>query len=228
MSNNERSEGAALQFQNNFDLEEFLAYLLPGAVYLSAVLLAFPVELQSLKNTYSSIAPDLAVGFVFTLVFLAISLLFGHIFSVISRFVWRNILHLVFDDPELMIFKNNHKVITQSIKIKIDEKFQALFSLDPKKEDVKASFPKIVRSYVLLNSEKSAEIRKVTVRSRLMCANFMTPIVLILLSSPSFMKVQHYFAAILILILLFVRQYYLDTREARELYLAFLALPMPK
>jgi len=212
-----------MQFQNRFDIEEFLAYLLPGATFTALVALNGHAEFLALRQNWSSVLPDLTYGFVITLIFLSISMLFGHVFSVISRFVWRKMLHLAFGDPENIIFKENNRLFAKTIRTEIFEKFKFLFGFEPTDNSVKPLVSKLIRSYVLSENNSAADIRQVTVRSRLLCANFLSPIAIAVFFQPSWLDCKITWIAVIVFVLLFVRQHYLDSREARDIYLAFLS-----
>lgn len=209
--------------QANFDLEEFIAYLLNGSLLLIAVNQYIPLSgiLFSIEIFKADSLPQNVVN---TLVFAAAAILGGHISSIISRYIIRHLIWRFVERPRNLPFTSEGSNFwTQNLRETIQRKTNQVFNeLDVELNS--RSSPRLIRSYVLCHSREISEIRVRIVRARSLCANAVFPL---LLFSGGLIWAQSYLLGAVLAVcalLLALKQHDLDTREWKEIYLGFLAL----
>lgn len=233
-----------LQFQNTFDLDEFLAYLFPGSLFLGVLLLNDGRGVFDAYATAANQTSELFIGAMVFVVFLGASLICGHVFSIISRVLWRPLLNwLAGEDPERAIFhlKKEDRIappkwplgrvfgrldafFTVELNAKLDAAFQQVYGSSIGDKGIRPAVPRMIRSYAFANSARANASREQIVRSRSICANLATPVLFLAATGPFDMDWIWRVGLLACGILLLCKQRDLDLREAKETYLYFLAI----
>jgi hypothetical protein len=176
-----------LQF-GGFDFDEFISYLIPGSLFVGALVL--PENAIALGEIISGIdsGSNSNSTILKFFVFIGASLITGHFFSVISRYVWRPLTYLfVSGDPAFAIFSknaNSNQFFTDELNELIAKKFKEIFGEELSSPHLRRSIPRLIRSYVFAKDERAFARREKIVRSRLLCANFVTPLVVLSIVLP--------------------------------------------
>lgn len=222
-----------MQFQNNFDLEEFLAYLLPGFLFWLGVAISYPDALASTFVPLKDRTSELLAGFILSVSFIAASLLAGHVFSFVSRRVWQPFVNIFGADPERVIFTHLRgrssaalrAFFSPSILLLIKARFQQIYGVDYDTDEVAPATPRMIRAAVAREGSAVTATRQQVVRARALCSNMVTPVLilpwLLPLAAPSWVTIT---IGILIAAMLLLKQRELDVREVKETYLAFIAI----
>lgn len=218
-----------MKFQNTFDIEEFLAYLLPGFLLLATFILNDPARLDKVISTTTEERAEFLTGFILSIQFVTISVLLGHASSVVARHVVRPMMNRLLGDPEECLTRGATPfglatVFTPEIKAIIRKQFEQRFGLESMSPNVQKSVPRLIRNYVFQNAERVELLRQKIVRQRAICANMIPPLILILVWRPLNIDGNAILWIVAILGLLIAKQRDLDIRETKEIYLNFLAL----
>jgi hypothetical protein len=214
--------------QVNFDLDEFIAYILNGGLVLVALNGLIPIDvITQLDTFFPADAGASAVGK--TVLIAALSLLAGHISSVFARRVLRPLIRRMSKASRLKPWENGHwkkggsAFWTEELCKNLQTAFvQAFPSLTV--EGSKLAAPRLVRSFVIQRSSAVRETREHIVRARSLCANAILPLGLFVglaVQGDTFVIAGLLVAAICVLI---SKQTDLDHREWKEIYTGFLAL----
>ena len=211
--------------QLTFDIDEFISYLLNGSLLLFALIYLY----QNQQLFYFSGNADyfLKMGLtIHTIGFIALSFLLGHISSVFSRNIVRNLIWRFVKRPREIPFVRyssafwtpyfNHRVRELA-----EQKF-ALHQLNP--YTMQKIAPRIIRSYALERSVTLRDTRNRIVRSRALCANSILPLVVFGISS--ILSGNNYLLSVIILAVfaMMMKQHDLDEREWKEVYTYFITI----
>lgn len=219
-----------MQFQNNFDLEEFLAYLLPGFGCCVLLYVKWGPEIQHFTPLLSKYGSETLILFLSIVFFITLSFAIGQLCSVFSRFALRPIIHRLYFDPEFSIIasrqkrKVERKFYPPTITQLISEKFLKIFGFDMNAPEVQIAVPRLIRAYVLTRAPTALAIRDRIIRSRSLCANFVAPVLLTIVLFAANLGFLHSFMLVGCALALIIRQVSLDIRESKELYTEFLSL----
>jgi hypothetical protein len=143
-----------MQVHNNFDLEEILAYIVPGFLFLSVLLVQYS---GFVSVPYDTIGKGTSEFFAVTLalvLFIAVSMILGHIFSLASRFVWRSLINTLFGDPENAIFERCHPFFTPRLNDLLATRFQQIFDVPMTDGAIRLAVPRLIRSVVVTRSDR--------------------------------------------------------------------------
>ena len=216
-----------MQFQNNFDLEEFLAYLLPGFLFLGWYILEYKTAIASISQAFPAGTSDFFIVFVLIVLFVTVSVILGHVFSLASRFVWRTLTNRFVGDPEQLVFSSNDGFFSPPLNALIAGRFLQVFGVEMTEVSIRRAVPRLVRSYVFTQSPPAATSRERIVRSRSICSNLVTPLLAIAVLGGLGMSVTARIILVAAALLLLLKQRDLDVRESKEIYLTFVALTEP-
>lgn len=218
-----------MQFQNNFDLEEFIAYLLPGFLFLGSIAIERATTLNGLLVALDKLSSGFVGGFVFVVMFVTLSLILGHVSSVFTRSVQRPLINAIFGDPEEAILNEGRttaltRFFTPELSSAIRDRFEAVFGLDPLAAGIRPAVPRMIRGYVFERSENTTSIRRQIVRHRAICGNLVVPVLATTLYGSIAIGPLGYLGALAIAGALLWKQRDLDVRESKEIYLNFLVI----
>lgn len=228
-----------MQFQNNFDLEEFLAYLLPGFLVLGFSTLLNIEILTTLQQRFSSTNSGIEFTFLFIVIFVTASIVVGHGISFLVRKVVRWAMNRALSDPEELIAtdplsKGAAKFLDSEAVKWLQTEFAATFGKSPTEVAIKQLAPRLIRTYVFEESARIGATRDAIVRHRSICANLAVALILVAglvwfdAASGAFFPPLAAAAKIgLLLVLasiLLAKQRDLDIRETKEIYIGFLVL----
>lgn len=211
-------------FHNSFDLNEFLAYLLPGSLLLIAAHYFFGPALAAIFA--SQIAPLTTSAGVLGLVsYFAAALAAGHLASVWTRVIMRPLSRLINRNARMLpLGASESKFYGPGVKAAIQERFSSTFKMKLEDPAVSAAAPRLIRSYVLQNSQTTTAARDQIVRARSLCGNLTLPLLvfaLILIQQRNYILAA--LTAVTVVALVY-KQADLDIREWKEIYTGFLAL----
>lgn len=164
-----------MQFQNNFDLEEFLAYLLPGFLMLGVLIFEYKGWFAGLYQALPPGTSEFFSVFLLIVLFVTVSVVLGHVFSLVSRFVWRTLTNLLCGDPEKAIFAAKHRYFTPTLNQLIAGRFAHVFGIAMNEQGIRNAVPRLIRSYVFTRSQTAAVSRERIVRSRAICSRASPP-----------------------------------------------------
>jgi hypothetical protein len=219
-----------MQFQNNFDLEEFLAYLLPGFVCSLLVFSRWSSEIAAFVPSLNRYGPEYAILFICITLFITVSLALGHLCGLFARNLLRPFLNLLLGDPEQSIILSRQRRWTDKgfysapFLEAVSARFKSVFGLTLDDRLLWKAAPRLIRSYVIVRSPIVAVVRDRVVRSRSLCANMVLPAVAAAIIFRSELSWQLLVSLLVVAILLVVKQVSLDIRESKEIYTAFLVL----
>jgi hypothetical protein len=213
-----------MQFHNNFDLEEFLAYLLPGFLFLGILILEHKPWFATVFQVLPAGTSDFFTVFLLVVLFITISVILGHVFSLASRYVWRVLTNLLFGDPEKAIFATSDAYFTTALNQLLANRFARVFGAAMNDDGIRPAVPRLIRSYVFTRSQSASVARERIVRSRSICSNLITPILIIAALGPLNIPLSARIALAVVALLLLIKQRDLDVRESKEIYLTFAAL----
>lgn len=228
-----------MQFQNNFDLEEFLAYLLPGFLVLGFVALLNVESLVGIQQRFPGASSGIEFAFLFITLFVTASIVVGHAISFVVRKFARWAMNRVLSDPEQLIAADPQstgagKFVDNGTIQWLQTEFAATFGKEPTDPAIKQVAPRLIRAYVFEESARIGATRDAIVRHRSICANLAIALILVAglvwfdaaggaLLPPSAAAAK--IGALLILaLILFAKQRDLDIRETKEIYVGFLVL----
>jgi hypothetical protein len=226
--------GRQMQFQNNFDLEEFLAYLLPGFTCIVLLYAKWSSNFVQFVPSLNKYGPEYLILFLSIVFCVALSLALGHLCSVFSRFVIRPLLYAVLFDPEKSIIPSRQRrgieksFYSPTITKKIAERFTRIFDLDLNDPGVQASVPRLIRAYVFSKTPASLIVRDRIVRARSLCSNLIPAISLAIILFYNSLGTVYCIVLAISAALLVIKQFSLDIRESKEIYTTFLSLDVPK
>ncbi len=221
-----------MHFETNFDLDEFLAYLVPGSICSIILYIKFSPMVITVIPKLNQYGPEYAILFLFTVFFIAISLAIGHLCSVLGRNIIRPLIYLIFGDPDFSIFVFRHGFWTDKefysvpLTKAVSNRFKAAFGLAMEDRKLVRAVPRLIRSYVFLRAPMAIVVRDRIVRARSICGNLIFPTLLAIILFYADLGFVYSGALLGSAILLIVKQMSLDSRESKELYAAFLGLDM--
>jgi hypothetical protein len=202
----------------DFDLDEFLAYLLPGALVVILAHSVFGVDAARNMLDLKLPAPDYTTGVLGLLAYLGMTLAAGHVASIWSRAVVQPLVRSIAGDPQTAIFaSSDHAFYSADFRKLVYDKFKGLFNFDIDAPGMREASLQMVRAYVLKNSAAAITVRERVVRARSMCGNLTFPLILfaILLSCRGYWL--YALLALVIAGLLAAKQHLLDQREYRAI-----------
>lgn len=219
-----------LSMKINFDIDDFIAYLLSGALMLISLVQMCPSIIEIVVKNYTfSLKNQLAVEVLSILSLMSVVLLLGHVSSIFSRSHVRPLLRKFLFNPRMdALFDELYvdEFWSNEFKRKIFTNFNNKFGVDI--NECKDAAPRIIRSYVVNNNAETKEVREKIVRTRSLCSNCTLPIFVLTLTSfiqailkadPSLLPLSLTF--LLIFLYIIIKQIDLDLREWKEVYTAF-------
>lgn len=213
-----------MEFRSTFDLEDFLAYLLPGFLMLGVLIFDYRDWFAGLYQGLPPGTSEFFSAFLLIALLVTVSVVLGQIFSLVSRFVWRTLTNLLLGDPEEAIFSAKHHYFTPTLNQLIARQFARVFGASMTEEGIRDAVPRLIRSYVFTRSQNAAVSRERIVRSRSICSNLVSPVLIIAFLGPFNMNWCVRAALVLTALLLLIKQRDLDVRETKEIYLTFAAI----
>jgi hypothetical protein len=212
-----------VQFQNNFDFGEFLAYLLPGALLFFAFNLLFgrSVDLLSSGETDLLQSYGSVLGIIFVV---AISIAAGHLCSVWTRWVLRPLAWRLGGNPRLDILKSSSAFYSGEFRRRLALKFSEVVGVSMLDAEIAPAVPRLIRSHVLNKMPATFILRERHVRARGLCGNLSAPLLIFFLIFLAQGQCLLALATLLGTCALFVKQQDLDVREWKEIYTAFLTI----
>jgi hypothetical protein len=218
-----------MHFSANFDLDEFLAYLIPGGLLLAVIAW---MNFELLEHLIPKEMPKGLLGSLLTLSsVIALALASGHALSIFSRVVVRTVLNAAFGDPDDIIFRDARRsrsfgaftaYFSDEVIVAIESKFNTIFGHAASAPGYRLAAPRIIRSYVISANTAVRVQRERIVRTRAMCANLFIPCLLlaiVLFRGGGAAAGSLLFSASLLLI---AKQRILDVRETKEVYIGFI------
>jgi hypothetical protein len=201
-----------------FDIDEFLAYLLPGALVVIVGHSIFGTDAARNLLDLKLPQPDYTTGVLSLLAYLGLTLAAGHVASIWSRAVLQPLIRLIAGDPQTAIFGGSDRSFyTADFRKLVRDKFQHLYKHAIDTPGMREAAPQMIRAYVLKNSSAAITIRERVVRARSLCGNLTFP--LLLFSILIFLH-GYWLSSILplaIAVLLAAKQHVLDQREYRAI-----------
>lgn len=211
--------------QVNFDVDEFLAYLLTGCFLLVSIGRFSPHMLNDFIS-FGLSEKGVHVTFVTVVAAAALILVLGHLSSVVARGVTRSVLHGFFFNPRYMIFYSvDDKFWNRPFKQRVYDNFMTNFGYTVSGKIQSEAAPRLIRSYVLNHYPATREIRNRIVRARSLCANSVLPVTIFSLSLFKVGNIMSGSAFFILALSMLWKQHDLDIREWKEIYTAFANLP---
>ena len=165
---------------DNFDLEEFLAYLLPGAAML--MLAGYLIDVSQIAIDFRG-APTVGIyanPFLELLLYFGLALIAGHITSIWNRAVVQPILSCFKGNSSQGIFgKADQYFFSEKYRAMVAEKFRLAFGADIDSPGFNHSAEHLIRAYVFQHSSPAIAMRERIVRTRSLCGNATLPIFLL-------------------------------------------------
>jgi len=213
----------------NFDLDEFIAYLLTGGLLVLIVGKIFEKKVSHIMPIVLS-ADNPAGTLALAVIFGSFALIAGHFCSIVSRYITRNIIWFFTRRPrEIPFYNQHHKFWHPLMKTRLRHKLAQDFGSIFDKEDTEdylmqaSKFaPRLVRAKVLHECECTRTSRLRIVRARSFVANSVTPLCVLAYLFYIYEENVASGICIFISVLLMVKQHDLDKREWKEIYSAYL------
>ncbi len=206
-----------------FDLDEFLAYLLPGALLIVLGHAVFGVQAVKYLLDLKLPEPNYTTAFLSLFSYLAISLTFGHVASLWNRYVIQPIMQRIAGDPQSAIFGDiDQGFYSQHFRTLISERFARLYGADLYAPAMREAAPHMIRAHVMRTCPAAVSARDKVVRARSLCGNLTLPMILFgvqLLSKSAWLVAP---VPILVAALLAQKQHILDRREYRTISTFFI------
>jgi hypothetical protein len=207
-----------------FDLDEFLAYLLPGALL---VILAYSVfDVESVRDILNlkPIEPEFTRDLLSLSSYLGITLVAGHIASIWSRAVVQPLARKIVGDPQTAIFGgSDYAFYTADFRNLVHAKFLSVFKFPIDARGMREAAPQLIRAHVLKNNSAAITMRDRVVRTRSLCGNLTLPLILFAILLSWFGYWLEAPLPLAIAALLAAKQHLLDQREYRVINSYFIA-----
>lgn len=214
----------------NFDLEDFVAYILNGCLLIAALSMLTGITFESLTAGTSVPEGDTASFFLIG-VSMALILVAGHASSVFSRYVTRRATWWFVGSPRERPFGYSREPVfggggalwNDDLLTRLRNALDDLQTFDQDLDRIRAA-PRLIRSYVLERSERLRERRSRLVQARSVCANAVLPMLLFALHSLLNGQLAVFLMSLGTAAILLCKQHDLDRREWKEIYVGFLVL----
>ncbi len=214
----------------NFDLEDFVAYLLNGGLMVAALSMLTGTTLEKLMADVDVPAGDTSSLFLIV-VSVALILIAGHVSSVFSRYVTRRTIWWLVGSPRERpfsyanesIFGDERSLWNNELSVRLREALAVLQTFSNEQDLIRAA-PRLIRSYVLERSERLRERRNRLVQARSICANAVLPMLLFALHFLRSDQPAMVLLTLVTVVILLCKQHDLDRREWKEIYVGFLVL----
>jgi hypothetical protein len=207
-----------------FDIDEFLAYLLPGALVVILAHSIFGIDAAQNLLDLKLPQPDYTTGMLCLFAYLGISLAAGHVASIWSRAVLQPLVRSIAGDPQTAIFGGSDRFFyTADFRKLVHDKFQHLYKSAIDAPGMREAAPQMIRAHVLKNSSAAITVRERVVRARSLCGNLTFPLVLFAVPLACRGDWLHTLLPLLIAGLLAAKQHLLDQREYRAINSYFIA-----
>lgn len=219
-------------FTNNLDLDELLSYFLSGSLLIAVVVVGNPQLANELAAATGPLEGTAFAALVQFVLLSSLSLILGHILSILVRTVVRGLINKVLFDPRHAVLPSSghdagkraaSEFFTNEFRIAFSEKFQAEFG-NTLENVPESSVPRMVRSYVFSNSETATAIRERIVRARSFCGNMALSLIIGSLANVNGFGMAVHFSMWAMASFLIMKQRSLDVREAKEIYTHFLVI----
>jgi hypothetical protein len=207
----------------DFDIDEFLAYLLPGALVVILIYSIFGADSVRDVLNLKFFEPEYTRALLGLSAYLGLTLAAGHVASLWSRIVVQPLIRVVVGNPKKAIFGGSDKAFyTPELRKAISDKFANVFKFSLETAGEKAA-PLMIRAHVLQHSSAAVTIRERVVRARSLCGNLTFPLIMFVVLL--IYRGYWLFAAVpfAIAVLLAVKQHLLDRREYRAINSYFVA-----
>ncbi len=206
----------------DFDLDEFLAYLLPGALLVILGHGVFGFGLASKNLDLKLPAPEVAAAVLALFAYLGLSLAAGHVASIWTRGVLQPLVRSMAGDPQSAIFGgSDRRFYTAHFRRLVSEKFEQVFRTPM--GEMEAAAPLMIRAYVLKRSAAAITVRERVVRARSLCGNLTLPATLFVVVLLWFDQYWQAIVPLVIAAILAVKQHLLDQREYRSINSYFIS-----
>ncbi len=206
----------------NFDFEEFLAYLLPGAaliLLLGKAEFGFARELLELGATATDTGHIVLVASTYA----GVALVAGHVASIWNRAIVQTSLDLLFGT---FVFNHEHtsdkQFFTRDFEAKFSEHFEKVFEQPLVEFGSGDSVEQIVRAKAFKEMPQVMASRDKIVRTRSLCGNFTLPM---LFGAGLLFYSSMYWQGIIVLaccVALIAKVYFLSRREFRLICASFI------
>jgi hypothetical protein len=202
----------------DFDIDEFLAYLLPGALI---VILARSVATTDAVRDILDLKlfePEFARTLIGVSAYLGASLAAGHVASVWTRFVVQPLVRAIFGNPQSAVFgQSDSHFYTPQFRKLVHDKFNTIFNAAIDSPGMRGPALQMIRAHVLRNSSAAITVRERVVRARSLCGNMTLPVILFALLLFHSAHVTYGLVLLAIAVLLAAKQHLLDQREYRSI-----------
>jgi len=238
-----------VELKNNFDINEFLGYILPGSLLLLWLqYTAADLDVSGLQTQWQGM-PTAYAGVLIIVLFIAGSMICGYLCSIFTRFFMRPLVWMFNGNPRKVVLYaqdgctwldklraaiakrfpekqpvTEDRFYSPAVLKKISDQFHAVYGLDLKDPTIANAAPRMIRSYVLQNSQAAFFFRERVVRTRAFCGHLALPLLLIGVSLFLNGQVILGFLDMGLVILLTWKQSDLDEREWKEIYMSFIGL----
>lgn len=210
----------------NFDIDEFIAYLLNGGLFIGAFLYIFPdTQATRLLLDEQRTAPQYEL--VILVGVAAAALVAGHVSSMASRFIVRRATWWLLGRPREAPFSAKigqfwTEEVCLALQRRFEEEFGSKLVYGPSRDQMKTLAPRMIRTSVIGRNSSIMSIRERIVRARSFCANSVLPLAVFAVG----LIVEQNFVVggvvLIIALLMVVKQHDLDVREWKEIYVGFL------
>lgn len=202
----------------NFDIDEFLAYLLPGALVVILAHSVFGADAARNMLDLKLPEPNFTTAVLGLFAYLGLSLAAGHVASFWSRFVVQPLTRRIAGDPQTAIFGgSDHLFYSEEFRTLVADKFESLFNVPMRSPGMEEAAPQMIRAHVLKSSPAAVSIRERIVQARSMCGNFTFPLVLFAVLLVWRGHWPHALLVVVIAAVLAAKQHLLDRREYRSI-----------
>ena len=211
-----------------FDLEEFLAYLLPGAIVLLVAYPFAPMGVVSYLDSIKLPGPALVTGGVVSLSYLGLALAAGQLTTVWRRFIVQPLIKKCLGDPQYSIVDGkDHSFFCESAREAVSRQLKMMgFSMDDVNN--RHVIPDIIRAHVIQNVPPAVVARDRWIRARSLGGNLNLPLLLMIPLAIRFGNAWLALIPLAAAVLLAARQFTLDRRESRALVIHFILISPSK